>query len=135
MKQKLLTFWSKVAREVAALSTCDRTQVGALLLSLDGERLLALGYNGGIRGGLNEPSAIDDVPGTDFWIHAETNALIKSRPFEPFVALVTHTPCKRCAQLLLNSQALEVYALEYYRDLAGWQLLREHGRGVLLGRP
>lgn len=130
MRPKFRRLWSTFARDVAALSSCERTQVGALVLSVDEERLLAFGYNGGVRGGPNSPPV--DVLGTDFWVHAEANALVKSRPFEPFIILCTHTPCYKCAQLLLNAGAVEIYALEPYRDPAGWELLRSRGKGVLL---
>jgi dCMP deaminase len=132
VKPKLTHLWRQFARDVAALSTCSRTQVGCLLLSLDGERLLALGYNGGVRGGANVPPE-GDVPGTGFWLHAEENALVKSRPFEPFIAFCTHTPCVRCAKLLLNAGVTMVYAAEAYRDPAGWLLLLEHEKGALHG--
>lgn len=121
MKPKLLALWTKLAKDVAALSTCDRTQVGCLLLSLDGERLLGFGYNGGPRGGANEPE--QDVEGGDFWIHAEANALVKPRGLEPFLLLCTHTPCVRCAGLIINSGAKRVLCLDYYRDHAGYELL------------
>lgn len=125
MRPKLLALHSRFARDVAKLSSCDRTQVGALLLTPDGEQVLAFGYNGGVRGGDNQP--LIDHPGTDFWVHAEMNALCKSRPDKPFVCLTTHTPCVACAKLLVNSGCLAVYALERYRDSAGWQLLENHG--------
>lgn len=130
MKPKLLRLWVEFVRGVAQLSTCERTRVGALLLSLDGERLLSFGYNGGTRGGPNAP-LVDD-PGNDFWIHAEANALVKPRPQEPFVVLCTHTPCYYCAGLLVNSGAKQVYALELYRLPQGWWRLREHGLGLIL---
>lgn len=130
MKPKLMAFWQSVAWNVAMLSTCERTQVGCLLLSPDGERMLAMGYNGGVRGGSNVPPT--DVPGTDFWVHAEQNALCKSRPFEPFICLCTHTPCYRCAQLLINSGCSRVFAMKEYRDLSGWQLLLDHGKGEMI---
>jgi dCMP deaminase len=122
VKPKLLRLWTSVATEVAALSTCTRLQVGALLISLDGERLLAYGYNGGPRGGPNVP--LLDEQGNDFWIHAEANALVKTRPVEPFHAILTHTPCLRCASLLINAGVEKVVAMDLYRDLAGWDLLQ-----------
>lgn len=122
MKAKLLRLWLNMAPEVAALSTCTRLQVGALLISLDGERMLAYGYNGGPRGGPNAP--LLDEQGNDFWIHAEANALVKTRPVEPFHAILTHTPCIRCASLLINAGVVKVIAMERYRDLAGWHLLQ-----------
>lgn len=127
MKRKFLErLWVPMVRNVAALSTCERTKVGCLLLSLDGERLLAYGYNGTYRGGPNAPAV--DEPGNPHWVHAEANALVKTRPVEPFVALVTHTPCYQCAMLLINAQVVAVYALERYRLSEGWDLLtRELG--------
>lgn len=121
MKPKLLALWTRLARDVAALSTCERTQVGCLLLSVDGERLLGFGYNGGPRGGANEPE--QDVEGSEFWIHAEANALVKPRGLEPFLLLCTHTPCVRCAGLIINSGAKRVLCLEHYRDPTGYELL------------
>lgn len=130
MKPKLLRLWVEFVKGVATLSTCERTQVGCLLLSLNGERLLSFGYNGGTRGGPNHPAL--DVPGNDFWIHAEANALVKPRPQEPFIALLTHTPCYYCAGLLINSGCQQVYAMSFYRDDRGWQRLREHTLGLML---
>lgn len=121
MKPKLLAMWIEMARRVARLSTCDRTQVGALLLSVDGERLLSFGYNGGPRGGPNEPES--DEEGSSFWIHAEANALVKPRGLELFLLLCTHTPCVRCAGLIINSGVKRVLCLDYYRDHAGYELL------------
>lgn len=165
MKDKLLRFWARVAVEAASLSTCERTKVGAVLVSSDGERMLAMGYNGGLREGDNRPTEIcaacghpphgnpcsacaadgpsfvcrggktmgGDVPGTDFWVHAEANALVKSRPFEPFRAVLTHTPCYRCAQLLINARVERVYCLDLYRDPAGFELLKTHRLVDLVG--
>lgn len=123
MKRKYLDLWARFAREVAKLSTCERTQVGCLLLSLDGERLLSYGYNGTYRGGPNVPPT--DEPGNHYWVHAEANALVKTRPVEPFIALVTHTPCYQCAMLLINARVHAVVALGRYRVSAGWDLLTE----------
>lgn len=130
MKPKLFDLWRGLAYEVSRLSTCERTQVGALLLSLDGERLLGFGYNGGPRGGRNEPE--EDVVGGDFWIHAEANALVKPRGMEEFLMLLTHTPCVRCAGLIVNSQAKRVLCLDAYRDLAGFHLLQRLRGNVLV---
>lgn len=122
MRPKLFNLWSGFVQQVATLSTCNRTQVGCLLLSCDGERLLSFGYNGTWRGGPNQPEG-GDYPGTPDWVHAEQNALVKSRPFEPFIAMITHTPCYACAMLLVNSQVTRVYCLQEYRDRSGLLLL------------
>jgi len=130
VKPKLLDLWRTFVLRVANLSTCDRLNVGCLLLSPDGERLLAFGYNGTWRGGSNEVE--EDVEGHPGWVHAEQNALVKSRSFEPFVALTSHTPCYTCAMLLINAQVEKVYSVWRYRDEAGWSLLKEAGVPVHL---
>lgn len=124
MKPKLLELWCGFVRQVASLSTCGRTQVGCLLVSITGEELFAYGYNGTYRGGPNVIS--DDYPGSDHWVHAEANALVKTRSNRNFIAIVTHTPCYQCAMLLINSGCVDVYALERYRDPKGWKLLMSH---------
>lgn len=122
MKPKLQLLWMDFTLRVAQLSTCSRLKVGCVLVSMDGERCLSFGYNGVYRGGPN--ACLSDKPGGCGCVHAEANALVKTRPHEPFVVFVTHTPCFNCASLLVNSRAREVYAWEAYRDPAGWDLLR-----------
>jgi deoxycytidylate deaminase len=131
VKKKLKTLWTLFVQEVATLSTCERRNVGCVLLSMDLERLLAFGYNGTYRGGPNSPPV--DFPGTDAWVHAEANALVKTRPVEPFVAVITLIPCYQCAMLLVNSGCQHVYAIsDDYRDRRGWELLTDLGRATLV---
>jgi dCMP deaminase len=123
VKDKYLRLWFNFAHDVAKLSHCDRLKVGCVLVSPDGERCLSFGYNGTYRGGPNEYH--DTVPGDQRFIHAETNSLIKSRSMEPFSAVITDTPCYPCAMQLINANVVKVYASRPYRDLSGWELLRE----------
>lgn len=120
MKQKLLKLWLNFVEQVALLSNCERRKVGCLLVSVDGERLLSFGYNGVARGE-NEPT--NDVEGHPAWVHAEANALVKSRSLEPFIVISTDAPCERCARLLINAHPEEVILKRPYRDPTGLRLL------------
>jgi len=135
IKQKYRELWFDFAKRVAELSYADRLKVGCVLVSPDGERCLSFGYNGTYRGGPN--SYPDVVPGDKRFIHAEINSLVKPRPNEPFSAIITHTPCLPCAIALINARAVEVYALERYRDREGWDLLSQvmRDKAHLLAEP
>lgn len=116
--------------EVAKLSHCTRAQQGCVLVSCDGERVLAFGYNGQIRGGAN--TCDGSVPGKCGCVHAEANALVKTRSTEDFVAICTQSPCVSCASLLINAGVNSVAYLDLYRDMEGVNLLRRAGKDVVL---
>ena len=130
MKSKLMDLHFKFVEQISKLGRCPRLQVGCLLVSMDGERVLAFGYNGNVRGGPN----ICDLPveGGCGCVHAEANALVKTRPVEPFAAFITDTPCSACAKLLINAGCKEVYALRRYRNNLGELLLMEYRIPVLV---
>lgn len=130
MKPKLQWLWVRFTTQVAELSTCKRLHVGCVLASMEGERCLSFGYNGVYKGGPN--TCLSDEAGNCGCVHAEQNALAKTRPSEDFVAFVTHTPCMTCASLFINAGVKAVYAVELYRDSRGWDLLRSVGIPVYL---
>ena len=127
MQDKLVHLHSDFATLVAALSHCGRQQNACVLTSMEGERVLAFGYNGTWRGGPNQCTG-PDQPGLCQCVHAEINALIKTRPVEPFAALVTTAPCLHCAKCLVNSGCRLVVCGQAYRLTEGVQLLQ--GAGV-----
>lgn len=114
MRSKLIQLHLDFADRVAQLSHCGRQQNGCVLTSCDGERVLAFGYNGTWRGGPNACTGPNE-PGLCECIHAEANALVKTRPVEDFVAFVTTSPCLNCQKLLINAGVSRVYARKEYR--------------------
>mgnify|MGYP000617948936 CR=1 FL=1 len=120
-----------VARTMAQRSYDPRLKVGAIIVSADNTRLLALGYNGNYRGGPHQHESPE--PGKSGFIHAEVNALVKcdyNFP-KPKHMYVTHSPCRDCAKLVVNADiALVVYDVPY-RDASGLDLLRSAGVEVL----
>lgn len=138
MREKLLHLHMGSALHTAKLSHCARAQHACVLTSLDGERVLAFGYNGTWRGGPNTCTGPDEpgvfppkpAPGKCECIHAEVNALIKGREDLPFVAFVTTSPCVQCAKCLINSGCKRVVCGSVYRSTEGIALLQGAGMEV-----
>lgn len=122
MKDLLVRLHMEFAHSVAELSHCVRGNVGCVLTSPDGERILSFGYNGSYRGGPNTCTGPNE-PGKCECIHAELNALVKTRPPEPFVVFCTVSPCLQCAKAIINAGATAVYFQEQYRRSEGVALL------------
>lgn len=147
------------ARQWAAMSTCSRNHVGAVL-SLGG-RGIGTGYNGAPAGmthcvhdlpfmpqaGLDVnyraasplgpfPSGLGKVRdnGCRVAIHAETNAIAYAARHGVAVAgatmYVTLSPCYSCAQLMIAAGLHRVVYDREYRDPAGIDLLRQAGLKV-----
>lgn len=115
----------RLARQMAALSTCKRLRVGCAIVSAKLERVMAVGYNGPPAGLPNE-SCRDEV-GACGCVHAEANAISKLEGGFG-VMHVTRSPCAHCAGMIVNSRrvAAVVYG-EAYRDPTGVEVLRACG--------
>lgn len=118
------------AAEMAKRATCDRLQVGAVFADARLERILCAGYNGGHAGG---PNGCDThEPGLCGCIHAEINALTKSRDdLHGSFCFVTTSPCKMCAKVLVNRGVASVVYLNSYRNDEGIQILKDSGVVVM----
>ena len=121
------SIFARMAGSISARSTCSRLQVGCVITSWDHSRVLAIGYNGGARGMVNE--CISDEPGKCGHLHAEINALIK---LDYTVtggkrAYVTDLPCYNCAVALINADIGEVVYTRDYRLKDGKELLEKAG--------
>lgn len=112
-----------MAQVMALRSTCGRAKVGALVVSSDNHRVLAVGYNGGPKGVYN--GCLSDEPGKCGHIHAEINALIKTNYHDAAQKkiYVTSSPCYNCAVAIVNANIVEVIYHTAYRDPAGLELL------------
>jgi dCMP deaminase len=135
-----------IARLVATRSTCERRQVGALVVK--GKRILTTGYNGaptGVAhcsevGCLREKLGI--APGERHelcrGLHAEQNAIIQAAYHGIDISgselYSTHMPCSLCAKMLINAGIRRVYFLHGYPDPLADELLREAGVEVIMFR-
>jgi len=122
----LYEVYMRMAEELAKRSTCSRLQVGTVLTDASLEHVLAIGYNGNVRGFPNRCDS--DEAGKCGCIHSEMNALVKSPGEVPDkVAFVTASPCVMCAKLMVQAKVSHLFYRKDYRDPAGLGVLRRAG--------
>lgn len=124
-----ITFYLKLAQQVAMQGTCPRAHVGAVLVH--DNRVIALGYNGAARGlphcesfaggvgcllyarGSRENSCYRAV-------HAEMNALLNAAyggaPTKESTMYCTHSPCIECYKAMLNAGVVRLNFINEYKD-------------------
>ena len=117
----------RFAEDLSRRSTCRRSSVGCVIVSMDSSTVLGLGYNGGPKGLNND--CLSDEPGKCGHLHAEINALIKFnyRDSAEKKVYLTLSPCYNCAVALVNAGVSEVVFKKLYRDPAGVKLLEDAG--------
>lgn len=131
VKQRLAwdEYFASQALLIANRSTCQRAQVGAVLVK--DNRVLATGYNGSVSGTAH---CIDHgclvIDGHCVrTLHAEVNAILQGAErgiSKGFTAYVTHFPCLHCTkQLLQVGCARIVYLIDYRIDDDARQLIEQ----------
>ena len=122
----LYEVYMRMAEELANRSTCSRLQVGTVLTDGALEHVLAIGYNGNVRGFPNRCDS--DEAGKCGCIHSEMNALVKAPGEVPDkVAFITASPCVMCAKLMVQAKVSHVFYRTAYRDPAGLDVLERAG--------
>jgi dCMP deaminase len=121
----------KMALTWAELSHCARKKVGAIIVKDDA--IISDGYNG-------TPSGFDNCcendNGETHWyvLHAEANAILKvaksTNNCSGATLYLTHSPCKDCSKLILQSGIKRLVFREKYRDTAGIDFLISAGLEV-----
>lgn len=114
------TYFMNIAKEVSTRSTCDRKNVGAVIVR--DKMILSTGYNGSIRG-LPHCNDVGHEMVDGHCIrttHAEANAIAQAAKNGVRVDLaeifVTASPCYNCFKLIANSGIKTIYYKEFYRD-------------------
>jgi dCMP deaminase len=122
----LFEVYMRMAEELARRSTCARLQVGTVITGARLENVLAIGYNGNVRG---FPNRCDTgTPGSCGCIHSEMNALVKAPGAVPDkVAFVTASPCTMCAKLMVQANVGYVFYRKEYRKRDGLEVLERAG--------
>ena len=114
-------YFMNIANEVAQRSTCERAQVGAVIVTE--KRILTTGYNGSPRGlqHCSDVGCLIDNGHCVRTLHAEQNAIIQAALHGVITAgatlYVTHQPCFLCAKMIINAGITQiVYDHEYPDD-------------------
>jgi len=122
----LYEVYMRMAEELAKRSTCSRLQVGTVITDQRLEHVLAIGYNGNVRGFPNQCDSTE--AGKCGCIHSEMNALVKAPGDVPDkVAFITASPCIMCAKLMVQAKVSHVFFRVAYRDPAGLEVLERAG--------
>jgi len=124
-------YFMGITFEVARRSTCNRAQVGAIIVC--NKRILTTGYNGSPAGlpHCTEVGCLMVNGHCARTLHAEQNAIIQAAlhgvSTDGATIYVTHQPCLICAKMIINAGiARVVYGGDYPDDLAR-QFLEEAG--------
>ena len=118
----------RLALEWAKLSHCKRKQVGAIIVK--DSTIIADGYNGTPTGFENE---CENEEGSTKWyvLHAEANAILKvartTNQAAGATLYLTHSPCKDCSKLILQSGIERLVYTDAYKDTSGLDFLKKAG--------
>lgn len=124
-------YFLQIAFTVAARSTCDRAQVGAVIVRR--KRILATGYNGAPTGlrHCDEAGHLMVDGHCVRPLHAEQNAIIQAALHgvgtDGSTIYVTHQPCLTCAKMIINAGVRRVIYAGHYPDENSRRFLREAG--------
>ena len=114
-------YFMNIAETVKSRSLDPKTQVGAVLVSQNDNRIISTGYN-------SLPSKIDrklkySIDWNDresirpLVIHAETNAILYAQSkFENSILYTTLSPCSDCIKLLSAAKIKTIVYKDEYRD-------------------
>ncbi|MEN9698949.1 MAG: hypothetical protein RLZZ301_147 [Bacteroidota bacterium] len=122
----------RLASSWAELSHCKRKQVGAIIVR--DEIIISDGYNGTPKGFDN---CCEDENNQTHWyvLHAEANAILKvaksTNNCKDATLYLTHSPCKDCSKLVLQSGIKRLVFIEAYKDTSGIEFLKSAGLEVV----
>ncbi len=127
-------YFMSIALQVAKRSTCDRANVGAIIVK--DRRILTTGYNGS-PAGLPHCDDIGHLMVEGHCVrtlHAEQNAIIQAAyhgvSVQESTLYVTHQPCLNCAKMIINAGIRRVVFAGAYPDTLARQFLAEAGVGL-----
>ncbi len=122
----------RLALSWAQLSHCARKKVGAIIVK--DSIIISDGYNGTPAGFDN---CCENNEGQTHWyvLHAEANAILKvarsSNNCKDATLYLTHSPCKDCSKLVLQSGITRLVYQEAYKDPSGIDFLKSAGLEVV----
>jgi len=118
----------RLAQNWAMLSHCTRKKVGAIIVK--DRMIISDGYNGTPSGFSNR---CENEEGETHWyvLHAEANAILKvaksTNNTDGSTLYLTHSPCKDCSKLILQSGIKRVVYMDAYKDVSGLTFLTNAG--------
>lgn len=122
----------EIASSWAKLSHCNRKKVGAIIVK--NGMIISDGFNGTPSG--FENSCECETGETQWYVlHAEANAILKCAKHgascDGATLYLTHSPCRDCSKLILQSGIKTVVYSEDYKDITGIDFLKSAGVEIL----
>jgi len=118
----------QMAKSWSNLSQCTRLKVGALIVK--NGMIISDGFNG-TPNGYNNCCEDDNYETFWFTLHGEANAILKCARWghscDGSTLYLTHSPCRNCSKLILQSGISRVVYSQDYRDDLGVEFLRNSG--------
>ncbi|UUM13195.1 cytidine/deoxycytidylate deaminase family protein [Clostridiaceae bacterium HFYG-1003] len=114
-------YFMNLARLAAERSTCDRANVGAIIVNKE-NRIVATGYNGSVGRKTPHCSEVGHAMRDGHCIatqHAELNCISycakEGIPVRDCTIYVTHFPCLNCTKAIIQSGITKIYYKVGYR--------------------
>ena len=135
VKEKQLRYdkaYLGLAENWSKLSYCKRKKVGAIIVK--DSIIISDGFNGTPAGFDN---CCENEMGETHWyvLHAEANAILKvaksTNNCNGATLYLTHSPCKDCSKLILQSGIIRVVFKEKYKDVSGIRFLNDAGVEII----
>lgn len=129
-----ITLYLETARLNARRATCERGQVGAILVR--DKRIIASGYNGPPTGQPHcSANHCDITKPCTHAVHAEANLIAYCAKHgistNKAILIVTTVPCIKCAELIIQSGIKRIVYDSDYRLTEGLNLLQNAGVDVV----
>jgi dCMP deaminase len=120
--------YMQVAEVIAKRSSCNRAQVGAVLIDPITNHIVAMGYNGSGKGSphCTDVGCLMHRGHCVRTIHAELNAVLHlEHQYENLHLYCTHKPCYQCLKALVGARVTRIIYKIDYKDIARDKLLKE----------
>ena len=119
----------QIAQLFSKRSTCGRLNVGCIIVK--DNRIISSGYNGPLSTErLGDKCKCDLKVPCEKSIHAEANSISFAAKYgialEGAILYSTHSPCIKCAELIVQSGIKQVVFKESFRDDTGILFLRKN---------
>lgn len=124
-------YFMNIARVAASRSTCDRKQVGAVIVR--DKTILSTGYNGSLRGlpHCDEAGHMLENDHCVATVHAEQNAIVHAARngagIDGGTIYVTASPCWSCFKSIANAGLRRIVCGEFYRDTRTFSVAAQIG--------
>jgi dCMP deaminase len=120
ISEKRLKYYHGRALAVSSASPDTSTKVGALLIHGESGAVICEGYNGFIRGAVDDKLPMTRPEKYDYIIHAEMNLICNAVRHgvstDKCVLFCTISPCIKCMRALYQAGISEVYVKGFYSD-------------------